>query len=126
MEILRPRGVSSRPGATNAAGICHGDALFENERNASPGKTLWRSPLLEGGFTALVVLRGILCRACKTFSTAGCASPHEPAVICISERWRTVLPSVQRGYSADLLKKVGAEGAGEYICELTYPAAEAS
>jgi len=42
------------------------------------------------------------------------------AVICISERWRTVLPSVQRGYSVEFVKKLEAEGAGEYICELTY------
>ena len=45
--------------------------------------------------------------------------PTARAVICISERWRTVLPSVQRGYSPEFLKKL-ASGAGEYICELSY------
>ncbi len=46
--------------------------------------------------------------------------PTGRAVICISERWRTILPSVQRGYSAEFIDKLETTGAGEYICELAY------
>ena len=42
------------------------------------------------------------------------------AVICITERWRATLPSVQRGFSPEFINKLEKTGAGEYICELTY------
>src|SRR6201999_1893305 len=46
--------------------------------------------------------------------------PTGRAVICMSERWRAVLPSVQRGFSDELVDKLQKTGAGEYICELAY------
>ncbi|MBV9885454.1 MAG: diguanylate cyclase, partial [Acidobacteria bacterium] len=46
--------------------------------------------------------------------------PTNRAVICISERWRTVLPSVQLGFSDDIATKMDANGASEYVCELAY------
>ena len=46
--------------------------------------------------------------------------PTSRAVICISERWRAVLPSAQEGFSPEFLKKLEKSGAGEYICELAY------
>ena len=46
--------------------------------------------------------------------------PDRRAVICISERWRGVLPSVQRGFSPEFVEKWRSTGAGEYICELAY------
>ena len=46
--------------------------------------------------------------------------PKRRAVICISERWRSMLPSVQRGFSAELVSQLEANGTGEYMCELAY------
>src|SRR6266852_3890146 len=42
------------------------------------------------------------------------------AVICVSERWRAILPSVQRGFSPEFVNKLEKSGAGEYVCELAY------
>src|SRR5581483_11354507 len=42
------------------------------------------------------------------------------AVIYMSERWRAILPSVQRGFSDELVNRLEKSGAGEYICELSY------
>ena len=41
-------------------------------------------------------------------------------MICITERWRAILPSVQRSLSEEFLQKVQDSGAGQYICELAY------
>ncbi len=46
--------------------------------------------------------------------------PSRGAVICISQRWRTVLPSVQRGFSPEFISKLERSGAGEYVSELAY------
>ena len=46
--------------------------------------------------------------------------PARGAVICISERWRAVLPSVQRNFSPDFIGNLEKSGAGEYVCELAY------
>ena len=46
--------------------------------------------------------------------------PAGGAVICISERWRAVLPSVQRNFSEEFMGKLEKSGAGEYVCELAY------
>ena len=42
------------------------------------------------------------------------------SMIYISERWRGVLPSVQRGFSEDFLARMEQGGAGEYLSELAY------
>ncbi len=44
----------------------------------------------------------------------------EQAAICIAERWRATLPSVQRGFAEDFLRKLEGHGAGEYLSELAY------
>ncbi|PYV58871.1 MAG: hypothetical protein DMG91_02645, partial [Acidobacteria bacterium] len=41
-------------------------------------------------------------------------------VICISERWRAVLPSVQYGFTAEFVSELESTGAGEYVSELAY------
>src|SRR5947199_3063305 len=46
--------------------------------------------------------------------------PTNRAAVCISERWRAVLPSVQSGFSPEFAANLDASGAGEYICELAY------
>ena len=59
--------------------------------------------------------------ACRAFSTGWWrrCPPVAPS-ICISERWRAVLPSVQIGFSAEFVANLDASGAGEYVCELAY------
>ncbi len=42
------------------------------------------------------------------------------AVIYISERWRGMVPSVERGFSPEFLDTLTQSGAGEYLCELAY------
>ncbi len=44
----------------------------------------------------------------------------EQAAICIAERWRTVLPSVQRGFDAQFVADLEAEGTGEYLSDSAY------
>ena len=44
----------------------------------------------------------------------------EQAAICIAERWRSTLPSVQRGFEDDFLRQLEGHGAGEYLSEVAY------
>jgi len=94
-------------------------ALFENERtavqeNALAFSTLGVDPMRLLSAEELVPsLQSILDRLVAPLPTGR-------AVIYISERWRAVLPSVQRGFSADLVSKMEKTGAGEYIAELAY------
>ena len=46
--------------------------------------------------------------------------PTGRALICMGERWRAVLPSVQRGFSSEFVSRLEKSGGGEYICELAY------
>ncbi|HXZ42674.1 MAG TPA: diguanylate cyclase [Terriglobales bacterium] len=93
--------------------------LFENERtavqeNALAFSTLGVDPMRLLSAEELVPsLQNILDRLVAPLPTGR-------AVIYISERWRAVLPTVQRGFSADLISKMEKSGAGEYIAELAY------
>ena len=46
--------------------------------------------------------------------------PTRRAIVYISEQWRTTIPSVQKGFSAEFLEKLQKTQAGEYIAELAY------
>jgi diguanylate cyclase (GGDEF)-like protein len=93
--------------------------LFENERtavqeNALAFSTLGVDPMRLLSSEELVPsLQSILDRLVAPLPTGR-------AVIYISERWRAILPSVQRGFSADLINKMEKTGAGEYVAELAY------
>ena len=93
--------------------------LFENERNAVQENALAFSTLGVDPMRLLAVedlvpsLQSILDRLVAPLPTGR-------AVIYISERWRAVLPSVQRGFSPDLVPRMEKTGAGEYIAELAY------
>jgi diguanylate cyclase (GGDEF)-like protein len=100
-------------------GIAMVMVLFENERNAvqettlalstlgvDPKKLLPASDLVPTMQAALERLTGAL--------------PMQRAAICISERWRRLLPSVQRGFSQDFLQSLESTGTADYLCELTY------
>jgi diguanylate cyclase (GGDEF)-like protein len=100
-------------------GIAMVMVLFENERNAVQENALVFSTL---GVDATRLLtpadlvpsvQGILDRLVTTLPTGR-------ALVCVPERWRSILPSVQRGFSSDLLNRLEKSGAADYICELAY------
>jgi diguanylate cyclase (GGDEF)-like protein len=100
-------------------GIAMVMVLFENERNAVQENTLALSTLgvdprrLLSADDLLPSMQSALDRL------AGALSARR-AIIYISERWRGLLPSVERGFSAQFLEVLTTTGAGEYICELAY------
>ena len=100
-------------------GIAMVMVLFENERNAVQENTLALSTLgvdprrLLSADDLLPSMQSALDRL------AGALSARQ-AVIYISERWRGLLPSVERGVSAEFLDVLTRSGAGEYVCELAY------
>jgi diguanylate cyclase (GGDEF)-like protein len=93
--------------------------LFENERNAVQENALAFSTLGVDPMRLLAAedlvpsLQSILDRLVAPLPTGR-------ALIYISERWRALLPSVQRGFSPELISTMEKSGAGEYISELAY------
>src|SRR5579872_1913696 len=100
-------------------GIAMVMVLFENERNAVQENALAFSTLgvdpmrLLSAEDLVPSLQNILDRLVAPLPTGR-------AMIYITERWRAVLPSVQRGFSAELVSKMEKRGAGEYMAELAY------
>src|ERR1700730_14748082 len=100
-------------------GIAMVMVLFENERNAVQENTLALSTLgvdprrLLSADDLLPSMQAALDRL------AGALSARR-AIIYISERWRNLLPSVERGFSPEFMNALTNSGAGEYICELAY------
>jgi diguanylate cyclase (GGDEF)-like protein len=100
-------------------GIAMVMVLFENERNAVQENALAFSTLGVDATRLLTAadlvpsVQGILDRLVTTLPTGR-------ALICVPERWRSILPSVQRGFSSDLLNRLEKSGAADYICELAY------
>jgi diguanylate cyclase (GGDEF)-like protein len=100
-------------------GIAMVMVLFENERNAVQENALAFSTLGVDPMRLLSApdlgpsMQSILDRLVAPL-------PTSRAVICISERWRAVLPSVQIGFSPAFAANLDASGAGEYVCELAY------
>ena len=93
--------------------------LFENERNAVQENALAFSTLgvdasrLLSAADLVPSLQSILDRLTSSL-------PTDRAAICISERWRSVLPSVQFGFTPEFAAGLDGSGAGEYVCELAY------
>ena len=93
--------------------------LFENERNAVQENALAFSTLGVDPMRLLTAadlvpsMQSILDRLIAPL-------PTNRAAICISERWRAVLPSVQLGFSPAFATTLDTSGAGEYVCELAY------
>src|SRR5882762_8128004 len=100
-------------------GIAMVMVLFENERNAVQENTLALSTLgvdprrLLSADDLLPSMQAALDRL------AGALSARR-AIIFFSERWRSLLPSVERGFSSEFMDVLTKTGAGEYICELAY------
>ena len=119
LEIFGGGGDLLGPVPQMLLGIAMVMVLFENERNAVQENALAFSTLgvdpmrLLGARELVPSVRNILDRLVAPLPTGR-------AVICMSERWRAVLPSVQRGFSDELVEKLEKSGASEYICELAY------
>ena len=89
-----------------ALGIAMVMVLAENERSAVQENALAFSTLgvdptrLLSAEDLVPSMQSILDRLVAPLPAGG-------AVLCISERWRAVLPSVQRGFSTDFLRAAG-------------------
>ncbi len=93
--------------------------LFENERNAVQENALAFSKL-DADPMRLLSANDLVPSMQRILDRLVAPLPTTRAVICISERWRAVLPSVQLGFSPEFATKLDAVGAGEYVCELAY------
>src|SRR5579885_1086929 len=93
--------------------------LFENERNAVQENALAFSTLGVDPMR-LLCADDLIPSLSSVLDRLVAPLPTGRAVIYISERWRAILPSVQRGFSSELVSKMEKSGAGEYIAELAY------
>jgi diguanylate cyclase (GGDEF)-like protein len=100
-------------------GIAMVMVLFENERNAVQENALAFSTLGVDP-TRLLSAADLIPSMTAVLDRLISPLPTSRAVICIGERWRGILPSVQRGFSPEFLQKLEKTGAGEYISELAY------
>jgi len=100
-------------------GIAMVMVLFEMERNAVQESTLALSTLgvdprqLFSAGDLVPSMQSALDRLTR-------ALPMRRAAICIADRWRGLLPSVQHGFSPEFLEALEKTGAGEYISDLAY------
>ncbi len=93
--------------------------LFENERNAVQENALAFSTLGVDP-TRLLTAEDLKPSIQSILDRLVAPLPTGRALICISARWRALLPSVQRGFSPAFLERLQTSGAEEYICELAY------
>lgn len=100
-------------------GIAMVMVLFENQRNAVQENTLALSTLGVDP-RRLLFAEDLVPSMQAALERLMSAVPARRAAICITERWRGLLPSVQRGFSPEFLDALERSGAGDYICELTY------
>jgi len=119
MEMFGSVGHVLGPVPQMLLGIAMVMVLFENERNAVQENTLALSTLgadprrLLSADDLLPSMQSALERLAGALSAGR-------AVIYINERWRGLLPSVQRGFSSEFLDALTTSGAGEYISDLAY------
>src|SRR5580704_1939336 len=93
--------------------------LFENERNAVQDNALEFSTL--GVDPRRLLLASDLVPRLQSFVHRLVAPlPSRRAIFFVSQQWRGMLPSVQKGFSADSLEKLQKTQAGDYIAELAY------
>src|SRR5579862_5107491 len=100
-------------------GIAMVMVLFENQRNAVQESTLALSTLgVDLG--RLLSASDLVPSMEAALERLRSALPMDCAAIVISERWRSLLPSVQQGFPQGFLEGLEKSGAAEYICELAY------
>ncbi len=95
-------------------GIAMVMVLFENQRNAVQENTLALSTL---GVDArrLLFAEDLVPNMQAALERLMSALPMDRAAIFITERWRGLLPSVQRGFPGGFLDALEKGGAGDYI-----------
>ncbi|MFY9676622.1 MAG: diguanylate cyclase [Terriglobales bacterium] len=93
--------------------------LFENERNAVQEHALAFSTL---GVDPRRLLASSDLRPSMQAFVDRLVAPlaSRRGVILVSEQWRAMVPSVQKGFSAGFVEKLQRTQAGDYICELAY------
>ena len=100
-------------------GIAMVMVMFENERNSVQENALAFSTLGIDSNRLLSVeeltprMQGVLDRLVAPL-------PSSAAVLYIAERWRGVLPSVQRDFSPEFLASLERTGAGEYLSDFVF------
>jgi diguanylate cyclase (GGDEF)-like protein len=93
--------------------------LFENERNAVQENALAFSTL--GVDPRRLLSASDLVPSLQSFVHRLVAPlPSRRAVFFVSQQWRGMVPSVQKGFSAEFLEKLQKTQAGDYIAELAY------
>jgi diguanylate cyclase (GGDEF)-like protein len=100
-------------------GIAMVMVLFENQRNAVQENTLALSTLGVDP-RRLLFAEDLVPSMQAALERLRSALAMERAAIVITERWRSLLPSVQQGFSPGFLEAMEKSGAGDYICELAY------
>ncbi len=119
VEIFGIMGNMLGPVPQMLLGIAMVMVLFENERNAVQENALAFSTLgvdpmrLLSAENLVPSMQSILDRLVAPL-------PTKRALICISPRWRAVLPSVQQGFAGEFVARMETSGAGDYISELAY------
>jgi diguanylate cyclase (GGDEF)-like protein len=100
-------------------GIAMVMVLFENQRNAVQENTLALSTLGVDP-QRLLFAEDLVPSMQAALERLRTALPMDCAAIVISERWRSLLPSVQQGFPEGFLEALEKSGAGHYISELAY------
>ena len=100
-------------------GIAMVMVLFENERNAVQENALAFSTLGVDP-TRVHDVRELVPSMASILERLVAPLPKRRAILYISQQWRAVLPSVERGFSPELLDKLENQSAGEFISDLAY------
>src|SRR5215469_4164849 len=100
-------------------GIAMVMVLFENERNAVQENALAFSTLGVDP-TRVHDVRELVPSMASILERLVAPLPKRRAILYISQQWRAVLPSVERGFSPELLDKLENHSAGEFISDLAY------
>lgn len=119
VQVLGTAGQFLGPIPQMLLGIAMVMVLFEHERNAVQENALAFSTLGVDP-TRLLAAADLVPSLQSVLDRLVAPLPTGRAVIYISERWRATLPSVQRGFSPEVVSKLEKSGAGEYIAELAY------
>ena len=93
--------------------------LFENERRAVQENTLAFSTL-EVDTGVLLAPEELAPSMEKILARLIRLLPAQRACLLVTQRWRPVLPSAQRGFSLEFLHNLEQTGASEYLTELAY------
>ncbi len=100
-------------------GIAMVMVLFENQRNAVQENTLALSTLGVDP-RRLFFADDLVPNMQAALERLMSALPTRKAAICITERWRGLLPSVQQGFAPGFVEALERSGAADYISELAY------